>query len=225
MNPLIRLHSIVISVTTLIIFSIWELLASSTSNHPIINIALTVIASVGAYRLLILIIKAITLNIRFLKKLIFGTQYIEGVWVGFFIGKSGNVRYYIEIFEQDFESITIKGKGYRDNDGYFCHWTSESVYFNDKKGTLNYTYTTDTFSDTFINSGFAIFIIDRKNNNAPPYRLSGFSADLHSPIKMKSLEEKIDDKPNTDDIENALDKAKQLYLNNKYFTTMNKKDS
>lgn len=115
MKPLIRFHSIVLSVTTLVVFSLWELFASYSLNYPILKIAFAAIISIGFYRILMLIIKSIVLNIRFLKKRIFGTQYIEGVWVGFFIGKSNNVRFYIETFEQDFESITIRGKGFREN--------------------------------------------------------------------------------------------------------------
>lgn len=220
MKPLIRFHSIVLSVTTLVVFSLWELFTSYSLNYPIFKIALATITSIGVYRIFMLILKSIILNIRQLKKCIFGAQYIEGVWVGFFMGKSDNVRFYIETFEQDFESITIRGKGFRENEGYFGSWISESVNFDDKKGTLNYTYKADALSNTFINPGLADFIIERKKNNTPPYRLLGFSADLYDPKKMKSFEEKINDQPDIGNIEEALKKAKQLYHENKYFLSL-----
>lgn len=217
MKPLIRFHSIVLSITTLIVFSLWELFANIETNYPILKVVIAAITSIGFYRILMLIIKSVVLNIRLLKKSIFGAQYIEGVWVGFFIGKSGNVRFYIETFEQDFDSITIRGKGFRENEGYFGSWISESVNFDEKKGTLNYTYKADALSNTFINPGLADFVIERKKNNAPPHRLFGFSADLYHPKKMKSFEEKISDKPDIGSIENALQKAKQLHIKNEYF--------
>lgn len=220
MKPLIRFHSIVLSVTTLVVFSLWELFESYSLNYPILKIAFAAIISIGFYRILMLIIKSIVLNIRFLKKCIFGTQYIEGVWVGFFMGKSDNVRFYIETFEQDFESITIRGKGFRENEGYFGSWISESVNFDNKKGTLNYTYKADALSNTFVNPGLAEFVIERRKNNAPPYRLFGFSADLYDPKKMKSFEEKINDQPDIGNIEEALKKAKQLYYENRCFLSL-----
>lgn len=132
------------------------------------------------------------------------------------MGKSDNIRFYIETFEQDFESITIRGKGFRENEGYFGSWISESVNFDDKKGTINYTYKADSLSNTFINPGFADFVVERKKLNSPPHRLFGFSADLYNPKKMKSFEEKIKDNPDIGNIEDALKKAKQIYNNSKY---------
>jgi hypothetical protein len=164
-----------------------------------------------------ILIKSLILEIRFIKKWVFGAYYFEGVWVGFFIGKENKVRYYIETFEQDFESITIRGKGFRKKEGYFGNWISNSVNFDVKKGILNYTYQTDAISNSFINPGLACFNIERRKCDGKPYRLYGFSADLYNPKKLKSYEEKINDKPDIDSIENALEKAKELYRKHKYF--------
>ena len=220
MKPLIRFHSIVLSVTTLIVFSLWEIFADIGKEYSSLKIIVAAITSIGFFRILMLIIKSVILNIRIFKKWIFGAQYIEGVWVGFFMGKSENIRFYIETFEQDFESITIRGKGFRENEGYFGSWISESVNFDDKKGTLNYTYKADALSNTFINSGLADFVIERKERNAPPYRLFGFTSDLYNPKKMKSFEEKIKDTPDIENIEDILEKAKQLYIENQYFLSL-----
>jgi hypothetical protein len=220
MKPLVKYHSIVLSITTLIVFSLWELFANIGENYSILKIVIAAITSIGFYRILMLIAKSLILNIRIFKKWIFASQYIEGVWVGFFMGKSDKVRYYIETFEQDFESITIRGKGFRENEGYFGSWISESVNFDDKKGTLNYTYKADALSNTFINPGLADFVIERKESNTSPYRMFGFSADLYNPKKMKSFEEKIRDKPDIGNIKDALGKAKQLYQENQYFLTL-----
>lgn len=224
MNPLIRFHAIVLSLTTLIVLSLWEIFASIAFKFPILKIGLIIITSFGFYRLLILVIKNVILNIRPFKRRIFGARYIEGVWVGFFIGKSGKVRFYIETFEQDFESITIRGKGFRENEGYFGSWISESVNFDDKKGTLNYTYKADALSNSFINPGVADFVIERKKINAPPYRLFGFSADLYNPQKLKSFEEKISDKPDIGNLEDGLNRAKKLYNENQYFLSLDDED-
>ena len=220
MNPLIRFHSITLVITTVTVFSLWEVFKNIVEYNPFLVIPIAAITTIGFYRIFMLLIKNLILQVRFIKKWIFGAYYLEGVWIGFFIGKENKVRFYIETFEQDFESITIRGKGFRENEGYFGNWVSESVNFDVKKGVLNYTYQADALSNPFINPGLAYFNIERREGQGKPYRLFGFSADLYNPKKLKSFEEKINDKPDIGNIENALAKAKELYNTHKYFLTL-----
>ena len=219
MMPLIRFHSVVLVITTLTMFYLWDLfLGISTNTRCYIPIA--AISSIGFYRLFMLVIKFFVLKIRILKTWLFGAYYFEGVWVGFYIGKEGDVRYYIEIFEQDLDSFVIRGKGFREDDGYFSSWVSESVSFNAQKGMLSYTYQTDALTNSFINSGLANFVVERKKHDAAPYRLYGFSSDLYNPQKLKSFEEKIKDKPDVENVGIALNKAKALYVTHKYLHSL-----
>jgi len=221
MNPLIRFHSIVLSATGIAVFNLWEILIKTSKEHPDFKIPLATVTTIGIYQLFVFIFKTIIFKIRFIKKFIFGAYYLEGVWIGFFIGKEDKVRFYVETYEQDFDSIVIRGKGFRENEGYFGSWISESVSINVKKGTLNYTYETDAFSNSFINPGLANFVFDRETKDSPPFRLLGFSADLYNPKKLKSFEEKIHDKPHVKNIEEVLNRAKQLYQNHQYFVEIN----
>jgi hypothetical protein len=217
MNPLIRFHSIVLIITTLSVFYLWEFILSITIAYPNLKIFLAALISVGIYRLFVMIFKALILKIRRVKKWVFGAYFLEGLWIGFFMGKDDKVRFYIETFEQDFDSLIIRGKGFRKNEGYFGSWISENASINIKKGTLIYTYETDALSNSFINPGLASFLFERKRIDIPPYRLIGFSSDLYNPKKLKSFEEKISDKPDIGDIESSLEKAMELYKKHKYF--------
>ena len=214
MTPLFRFHSIVLGITTLVVFYLWSFISTIDNEWKIPLIALI---SIGIYRSFMFIVKLIVLKIRFIKKFLFGAYYLEGVWVGFFLGKSDKIRYYVETFEQDFDGLIIKGKGFREKEGYFGSWISENVSINIKKGTMNYTYESNAFKDSHINSGLASFVFDRKTQTSPPYRLMGFSSDLYDPKKMKSFEQKIDDKPYIENLEEAINKAKQLCEVHKYF--------
>lgn len=160
------------------------------------------------------------MKIRFIKKWIFGASYLEGVWIGFFIGKMDKERFFIETFEQDFNSITLRGEGYRDGEGYFGSWTSKNVHFDVRIGSISYMYETDAIKDSAISPGLAIFKIDRESIDCPPYKLKGFSSDLYNPKKFKSLEYKISDVPNVKDVNIALEKAKDFYEKNKTFIEM-----
>lgn len=53
-----------------------------------------------------------------IKKKILGNYYLEGTWVGFFVGNSGKIRYICERFEQSLEGIIIQGSSYTDNQKY-----------------------------------------------------------------------------------------------------------
>ncbi len=214
MTPLIRLHSLALATTTLIVFYLWQVLAPIEFTFSGLKIPLAAVSSIGIYRSFLVILKFLILNVRIIKKWAFGAYYFEGVWIGFYIGRSGKERYYIEIFEQDFDSLVIRGKAFRENEGYFGFWISENPNIDIKKGTLTYTYQSDAISDSFINSGLAHFIIDRKKITAAPHGLTGFSADIYSAKKLRSHEIKISDKPEVEDDMVALKAAKQLFKAN-----------
>src|SRR5665647_126175 len=142
MNPLIRLHSIALSITTLIVFYLWRLISTVAVEYPNLKILIAVLISIGIFRLVLTFFKDVLMKIRFIKKWIFGPSYLEGVWVGFFIGRTDKERFYIETFEQDFNSITIRGDGYKEDEGYFGSWTSKNVHFDVRIGSVSYLYET-----------------------------------------------------------------------------------
>jgi hypothetical protein len=195
----------------------WNFITIITQSNQNWKVPLIALTSIGVYKLFMVIFKWLILKIRFLKKIVFGAYYFEGVWVGFFVGKQGKVSYYVETFEQDFDGIIIRGKGFRETEGYFGSWISENVSVNIRKGTLNYTYECDAFSNSFINPGLASFVLERKTITSPPHRLIGFSADLYNPKKLKSFEEKICDKPDIKDIQIMINKAEELNNQHRYF--------
>ncbi len=76
---------------------------------------------------------------------------MEGVWIGYFVGNQGKIRYFIETFEQDFDELIIRGEAYKAEGGYHGNWITEATNIDIKKGTLNYTYHTDAIKNSFIN--------------------------------------------------------------------------
>jgi len=212
MTPLAKFNTIVLTITSIIVFYLLGVISNITESHPNFKIPLAALSTVGVYNIFVFILKILILRIRFIKKLVFGAYYLEGVWVGFFIGESNKERYYIETFEQDFDSLVIRGKAFKEDKGYFASWISESSNIDAKKGILNYTYQTNPIKNTFINSGLANFEFERKRIDAAPHKLIGFSSDLYSSKKLKSMEEKINDKPYIEDLNIALKKAKKFIM-------------
>ncbi len=220
MNPLLKLHGIVLSLTTIVVYNLWGILSVTTSNSIEYKAVIAILVSLGTYQTILSVLKFSFLRIRIIKKFIFGASYLEGIWVGFFIGDLGKERFFIETYEQDFERITIRGDGYREDEGYFGSWISQNVHFDQRAGIITYQYETNAIKNSYINPGLAYFTIDRKNLTNPPYKLKGFSSDLYNPKKLKSLEKKISDIPNTKDVNDSLKIARDFYNDNKSFNNM-----
>lgn len=210
MKPLVRFHTVILSLTTTIIFIGWIKLSTIIIQHPFISVISAGLFSISIYRILLSILANLIKRIWWVKKLFYGRFYMEGVWVGFFIGNEDKIRYFIEVFEQDFEDLRIKGESFKEEGGYHGMWESEATNINIKKAKLTYTYQTDSIDNTFINPGIAVFNLKRKTTFKPPYELIGFSSDLYSGNKIKSLEIKISDKTFYNTIK-ALERAKTLY--------------
>lgn len=216
MKPVIKLQSSILSITTLLIFILWINLTNLILKHPYLSILLSGIFSIGVYRILLNLIGCIIKNNWWIKKLFFGRYYMQGIWVGYFEGNDGSIRFFIETFEQDFDKIIIRGEAYKSEGGYHGHWVSEATNINIAKGTISYTYQTDAIENTFVNPGIAIFNFKRENQNKPPDLLIGFSSDLYNSSKLKAIEIKFSDKTKYNRKE-AIEEAKKLYAENKDF--------
>ena len=213
MNPEIKFHSIVISITTAIVFLIWLGLNKVIIEYPFLSIALSGLISLGIFRTLALLLLSLFRNSRFFKKFILGPSYMEGIWAGFFVGHKNRIRLFFEIFEQDLNRITIRGRVFREDGGFHGSWIAEDATFDSIRGKLTYNYQADAIGNTFVNPGLGNFDIDRKALHKAPEKLIGFSSDLFNPHKLMAIEEKISNDTMIDDLK-ALEIAKEIYKKN-----------
>ena len=183
-------------------------------NFPMSGFCFAGLISLGIYRFLTLFLLNIFRKSKWFKKYILGAYYLEGTWVGFFIGNENRIRYFVETFEQDLNSLVIRGKSFKDEGAYHGSWIAETSNIDIKLGKLSYNYTTDAIGNTFINPGIAIFNFERPSAQKPPNKLIGFSSDLYNPNKLKAMEIKISEDTSFE-TENAIQEAKKLYDANK----------
>jgi len=154
--------------------------------------------------------------------MILGNLYMEGTWVGCYISLNSEPVFYIENFEQTIDALIIRGRCYHSNNSFKGSWTSTNVIINEKEGIMRYTYETDMVNNLYKNQGIAIFNFVRTEKNSAPKALIGYASDIFKPMKIKSLEEKINDCKkisnckNFDDTE-LLKKAQDLFNRNKAF--------
>lgn len=232
MKPIIRFNSIVISLTTLVVFGIWLLISKLLLTNPewfknpdnnlynFLGIILTAFMSIGVYRIFLNLCSYLVNNSLFIRKMIFKSSFLEGTWVGFYIGVSGNVRYLIETFEQNFDSVIIRGKSFNELQNFHSTWISDNVNIDVNRGKLSYHYKVESPNETSDHNGIAFFNFERKTKKTAPHELIGFSADLHLSKKCKAVEIKVSDET-TIKLEIALQKAKELYetRNTHFFNT------
>jgi len=213
MSPELKFHSIVVGVTTGLVFGAWGTLAKMVTAHPALAVLVSVLVSLGLYRALAALLLACFRNSRWVKRLILGPHYLEGTWVGFFIGHEDKVRLFIEVFEQGLSELVIRGRSFREDGGLHGSWVAESAQVNVKLAKLSYHYAADVLGNTFVNPGIASFDVDRPAAHKPGRRLAGFSSDLFSSKKLKAIEEKLSPETMVDDTD-AFKAAKDVYARN-----------
>lgn len=125
----------------------------------------------------------------------------------------GKERFLIESFEQGLDSLVIRGWSYDENNSYHASWEADTININVDKGKISYMYEVNAIRDIANNNGIAIFNFERVTKTSPPFKLRGFSADLHIAKKIKAIEIKISETYLPDSV--LLDKAKELFDKNR----------
>lgn len=214
MNALNKYRELIFTIFTAIMYFVWNYVDLFNSEKWYVITIFPVITSYGTYKLLLKLVELLANNCQSFKKLVFASEYLEGMWIGCFIGKDGNPQYFVETFEQDFNGLIIRGRNYYKNGSFKGTWVSEKVSINAEKGELSYTYITDMINNTYSNRGFGDFSFIRKSPNKAPNKLIGFTTDLFNNKKCFAIEERVE-------IENILDdneivaKAISIYEKNK----------
>lgn len=210
MTPSLKLHSIAFGLATTLVFSIWTQVAKLGDQYGLLKIILGGLISLGLYRLIATFIIYLTKKSSFIKQKLLGTYYLEGTWVGFYIGVDGKERFIIERFEQDIDSLVIRGKSFNENSMFHATWTATPVNIDPTHGKISYMYECQPINDKSNQNGVAIFNFERPDQYSAAKELRGFSADLHLGKRTKSLEIKMSDSCNIEESK-ALAEAKKIF--------------
>ena len=213
MKPSIKFHTIIISITTLVVFTIWSQLIKAMQTNDFYKVVLGSLISIGVYRLFVSVIISLSKKIKLLKRFILGQYYLEGTWIGFYIGAEGKVRFIVEKFEQEFDSLIIRGQYYNELSQHHSMMTARNINIDAENGEISYMYKCHPINDLSPHEGLAIFNLHRPDQYSPANKLIGYSAELHIGKRIKTIETKISDKTDIE-LENALSLAKEFYQKN-----------
>ena len=208
-----KITAISIAITTLVVFKLWLLIKDIKTEYYMIHVIIACLSSWGTYKTVFFIVSTFTAKISCLKKWIFGRQYIDGIWIGAYIGILGEPRIYYTIYTQDYDSVKIKGRSFLLDKTVHTTWTDTSFnYSTDDK--IFYTYSVQTLTETSCPVGYAQFNMSFDKKNKFAIELNGYSFDLLHKKQIPAKEIKITGKFDEDKI---LEKAIDFYNKSKEF--------
>jgi hypothetical protein len=194
MSPETKFHSLVLGLTVGIMFVVISILVPHIQRATVLPVLLgtitTIVLSAGTYGLIAKGLVEVLRRFRWLKAKLLGPYYLEGTWVGYFRGHQKDIRYIVQVFEQDLSSLTITGKSYTEGDELHAQWFSEATSLNIEKGQLIYTSSLDVLSRKRPEKNLVVVQLERKSAKSAPYAIEGYAADLSDGVRIKIREEK-----------------------------------
>jgi hypothetical protein len=223
-------------VTALISFALWGLLRTVEyndngivililrifgvdKNDDLKLIIVSVVETFFSFGFFVMIVKILTYSAdkwKWLKKLFLRSLYIEGVWVGFYVGRN-EIVLVIQLMRQTSDAILITGQSFYYNDGkpiFRGLWESISMSLNPVNLSLNGVYCADKdegISKGFLNEQFVI------NGKKPPDTFCGYMAHYTITEKVFIMCKKYCDLEPMRDLSSYVNEAKRVFEDNKRY--------
>lgn len=194
MSPAARFHATISTITIFVMFWLMTYLLPILKTHTSLTAIGALVGSVGIYRLLAFGVGWLLLRWHWAKRKFFGPYYMEGTWVGWFVGHAGDKRIMIEHYAQDFDGVIVKGRSYTDTLKEHGYWATEVVTVDARKGRMVFTYSFDVLTRSAGLTGMSTFDFERTSAHDPPTAISGFAHDLNDPTRIAVHSTKISDK-------------------------------
>lgn len=194
MKPILKFNAVVVSLSTLIMFGIWNLILLIPTQYTVIkyiSVVISFVTSFGCYQLLVQVFDFFFDQVPFFRRFILGPYNLEGVWVGFSMGTQNDVRFYYEKFSQELDEIYINGQSFTDNGGYHGSWFVRNPMIDIDAGEMTYCFEADSIKNTFSNPGFGKFSFIRKDKQSAPTALRGYTSYVYNTNKLFGYEVKL----------------------------------
>jgi len=216
-----KITTIALTITTFSILSLWQLALPDESKYLWLKPLVAAAFSYGIYSFLIVSLSTFLPKLKFIKRWLFGRDYVDGVWIGAYVGCMLEPRIFYEEYDQKLETVTVRGKSFLLDGTPHATWTSTSFNISHDHDKLFFTYSVQSFTTESSGNGYAQFtpVLDSQGKHIEELR--GFSFDLHNGIMIPALEKKMDKKA---DEKSLMESAKALYSNNKSFFERHKNE-
>jgi hypothetical protein len=114
MTPAAKFNALISSVTVFLMFWLVVFVGPrlTTATSAVLVAVGALVGSAGAYRLLVLLVRWVMERVEVIRALVLGPYYMHGTWIGWFRGHSGELRFMVEHFIQDVDTLAIAGRSF-----------------------------------------------------------------------------------------------------------------
>lgn len=182
-----KVYNLSVMITGIVSFLVWLTvskidLSSLTANNTvqeIIRIIIDAVFSYGFFQLIVNIIIGSVESNHVIKRALFSSNYIEGVWIGAYtVGEKNDFIVTIEEIKQSVNKVSVTGRMYITSDFenvvYRGDW--KSVGATNVRNTLAYTFICNELFTNGSGEGFAIYEFI-PNGKKPPVSFGGHAVD------------------------------------------------
>lgn len=195
MSPSTKFNALIAS-TTVSLMCFWATKITPSvqqigAEHGWASSVAGLLVSAGVYRFLALGVRWAMERSNLVRSFVLGPHYLHGTWIGWFRGHAGDLRFTVEHYVQDLDSIVIVGRSYTASGEGHGYWLSDAVAIDAARGTLLFTYTFDVVRRSSQLSGINSSVFERSAAHKAPTKLSGFAHDLNDTERIAVHSEKV----------------------------------
>jgi hypothetical protein len=191
-TPEQRFHSYVTAGTVTIMLGViqWAvpLLEQFEGGFILVGTAIAFLVSAGVYKTLAALLKGRFRTWKWVKRWLLGPSYINGTWVGQFLGEGGLTVRTVEHFEQGLSVLKIRGYAAYEDGTWYADWESIAASIDEAAGKLTYIYDCKRSGQQTAFKGVCEFSFQRVNDASAPRRIGGYSADITDGLPVRNDE-------------------------------------
>ena len=214
-------------LTAIFVFFTWSWVSTiniSMFNNKIlqsiIEYLFRYIFAYGFFNIIVFVSVNILMRLKFIKRIIFGSSYFEGRWIGYYISPIHKTPVvFFKIITQTIERIYIKSYAYNMNDkSQIGTWHSNSeVTIDIEKSEISYFYEYIGVSENEQIHGIHRGGFFKKGILGNPFKINGYGYNFQSNTNIPTKIIKVDNTVvmKSDDDSKLLQKALQFYNDEK----------
>jgi len=213
-----RIYKWSIFLTALVSFWVWNLVSSiadiswiSSNLQILVKFVIGAFFSYGFFIGIVSLLYQLIEKCKCIKKLVFASTYIEGVWIGFSITEDNEIILIVQQIEQTSDKVSVYGHTLEYNNGNPIFRGSISptgATFDSDKHTLNVTYMSDKKKG--ISAGFGSHQFINRGKKAPD-SFFGYSANYGSHGKRFITGKRYCEFEKMPDLNTMVKEAKRFY--------------
>jgi hypothetical protein len=200
-----KIYNISLASTSIFVFLTWNFTAridpnifQNTATHITVTTTINLVLAYGFFHALANIIIYFSNKSTYIKKLILGSSYIEGIWIGYSISSlEGNdsLRYIVKEINQDMENIVITARSYDMHLELRTTAVSKIALIYMEKRSLIFITESRRYKGILLGGVCAELQLINKGRSTPPERMSGTTTYLEDGSVRKNMFKKLSNLP------------------------------